>query len=265
MPACPSVNLPALLIRPLWLPWRRNTATCLLDSTASDGGNKDFILDYRLSGDDLASGLLLYEGEDENFFLAMVQPPKNLQEDEIPPREYIFIMDVSGSMYGFPIDISKTLLIELISKLKPTDRFNVLFFAGGNELLAESSLPATTENIQTAVNMIERRTGSGGTELLPALQRALSLPCSEMVSRTFVIATDGYVSVEKEAFDLIRNNLSNANFFPFGIGSSVNRYIIEGMAHVGMTEPLIITSQEEALEQADKVQGICSISCTDEH
>jgi len=229
-----------------------NSATCLLDSTASDGGNKDFIMDYRLSGDELKSGLLLYEGEDENFFLAMTQPPKSPREDQIPPREYIFIMDVSGSMYGFPIDISKTLLVDLISKLRPTDKFNVLFFAGGNELLAENSLAATMENIQKAVYMIEQKTGSGGTELLPALERALHLPCSDFYSRTFVIATDGYVSIEKEAFDLIRNNLSEANFFPFGIGSGVNRYIIEGMAHVGMTEPLIITSQEEAYIQAEK-------------
>ena len=229
-----------------------NYATCFLDSTASDGGNKDFILDYRLSGNEIASGLLLYEGEDENFFLAMIQPPKNPRIEQIPPREYVFIMDVSGSMHGFPIDISKTLLIDLIGKLRPTDRFNVLFFAGGNQLLAESSLPATTENIQKAVNMIENMTGSGGTELLPALQRALNLPSSDLASRTFVIATDGYVSVEKQAFDLIRNNLGNANFFPFGIGTSVNRYIIEGMAHVGMTEPLIITSQEEAITQAEK-------------
>jgi Ca-activated chloride channel family protein len=229
-----------------------NNATCLLDSTSSDGGNKDFILDYRLSGEELASGLLLYEGKDENFFLAMIQPPKNPRDDQIPPREYIFIMDVSGSMHGFPIDISKALLVDLISKLRPTDRFNVIFFAGGNDLLSEKSLPANIGNIQKAVNMIEQMTGSGGTELLPALERALLLPCSDFVARTFVIATDGYVSVEKEAFDLIRNNLSNANFFPFGIGSSVNRHIIQGMAHVGMSEPLIITNPDEAYQQAEK-------------
>lgn len=229
-----------------------NIAFCKLDSTASDGGNKDFILDYSLSGNELASGLLLYEGEDENFFLAMIQPPKNPRDDQIPPREYILIMDVSGSMYGFPIDISKTLLVDLVSNLRPTDKFNILFFAGGNELLAESSIEANNENIQMAVDMIEQRTGGGGTELLPALQRALNLPCSDLASRTFIIATDGYVSVEKEAFDLIRHNLGNANFFPFGIGSSVNRYIIEGMAHVGMTEPLIVTTREEAYVQAEK-------------
>jgi Ca-activated chloride channel family protein len=64
--------------------------------------------------------------------------------------------------------------------------------------------------------------------------------------------TDGYVSVEEEAFDLIRKNLGNANMFAFGIGSSVNRHLIEGMAHVGMGEPFILTKPETANAQAER-------------
>ncbi|HEX3007409.1 MAG TPA: hypothetical protein VHO90_07315, partial [Bacteroidales bacterium] len=58
----------------------------------------------------IQSGLLLYQGKDENFFLAMVQPPRRVTPQQIPPREYVFIVDVSGSMNGFPIDISKALM-----------------------------------------------------------------------------------------------------------------------------------------------------------
>lgn len=46
------------------------------------------------------------------------------------------------------------------------------------------------------------------------------------VSRTVVVVTDGYVTVEREAFDLVRRNLSQANLFSFGIGSSVNRHLV---------------------------------------
>ena len=87
---------------------------------------------------------------------------------------------------------------------------------------------------------------------MPALRRALSLPRSEGYSRTIIIATDGYVTVEEEAFDLIRKNLGNANMFTFGIGSGVNRYLIEGMARVGMGEPFVITKPEETREKAEK-------------
>ncbi len=231
-------------------------ATIKLDRSEKRGGNKDFILKYRLTGKRIQTGLLLYEGEDENFFLAMVQPPKAVSDLQIPPREYVFIVDVSGSMHGFPLKISKKLLKDLIGNLRPGDRFNVLLFAGGSSIMSSQSLPANNGNIRRAINLIESQRGGGGTRLLPALKRALSLPTAEGYSRSIVIATDGYVAVEAEAFDLIRNNLGNANMFTFGIGSSVNRHLIEGMARVGMGEPFVITRPEEAPEKAEKFRKL---------
>ncbi|MFP4061001.1 MAG: VIT domain-containing protein, partial [Bacteroidales bacterium] len=213
-------------------------------------GNRDFILDYRLAGDGLESGILLFEGEKENFFLAMIHPPGRIDEEIIPAREYVFIIDVSGSMHGFPLSVSKEMMRTLLSGLKPMDRFNVLLFAGNSSVLSKESLPATPQNIEYAMEHINSRSGSGGTELIHALRRAFDLKSTENYSRSFVILTDGYVTVEKEAFDLIRQNLNNANFYPFGIGTSVNRYIIEGMARVGKTEPIVVTAKEEAEKAA---------------
>ena len=98
--------------------------------------------------------------------------------------------------------------------------------------------------------MLDNQQGGGGTELLPALKRALAIPRDENVSRSVIIATDGYVSVEAEAFDLIRNNPGNVNMFAFGIGTSVNRHLIEGMARAGMGQPFVITKPEEAPAKA---------------
>lgn len=228
------------------------TVLCDLPAEDSKSGNRDFVLRYSLSGEEIQSGMLLYEGEDENFFLTMVQPPARPDDSDIPPREYVFIMDVSGSMNGFPISVSKVLLSDLISGLRPTDKFNVICFAGGSQILSDRSLDATQENITKALDFIDKREGGGGTNLLSALEKALALPGTEAYSRTFVIATDGYVTVEKEAFDLIRNSLSKANFFAFGIGSSVNRYLIDGIAHVGMGEPFVVLDVEEAIVSAEK-------------
>jgi Ca-activated chloride channel family protein len=161
-------------------------------------------------------------------------------------------VDVSGSMHGFPLDISKTLLRNLLTNLRPTDCFNVELFSGVSAVMSEKSLPVNEQNIEDAIAFINKEQGSGGTEVLPALTRALALPRTEGVSRTIVIATDGYVTVETEAFDLIRKNLGKANMFAFGIGSGVNRFIIEGMAHVGMGEPFIIEKPEAATAQAEK-------------
>jgi len=109
----------------------------------------------------------------------------------------------------------------------------VLLFAGSNSVLAPHPLPATQASLRSAIETIERQQGGGGTELLPALRRALAMPRDENRSRTIVLVTDGYVTVEPDAFDLVRERLGDANVFAFGIGSSVNRHLIEGLARAG--------------------------------
>lgn len=222
-----------------------------LKESDSLSGNKDFILDYVLSGDKNEAGVLLYEGEEENFFLSMIQPPKSPAPTDINYREYIFIVDVSGSMSGFPLEISKSLMTEVINGLDPLEKFNIICFSGGSSFLFDESKYATPENKESANSFLIALSGGGGTNLLPALKSALSYPTDDEYSRIFVIATDGYVTVERDAFDLIRNNLNKANFFAFGIGTSVNRFIIEGMAHAGMGEAFVVEKQSEAAADAE--------------
>ena len=74
----------------------------------------------------------------------------------------------------------------------------------------------------------------------------MSLPSEPNVSRSIVLVTDGYISGEKGVFDYIRDNLDRCNVFAFGIGSTVNRYLIEGVAKAGMGEPFIVTQEAEA-------------------
>ena len=216
------------------------------------GGNKDFVLRYQLRGDAIQAGTLLFPGEDENFFLTMVQPPKRLSRQEIPRREYVFIMDVSGSMHGFPLNTSKHLMRELAKELKETDLFNMLFFSGRSALLSERSIPATSSNIEQALGKFNELRGGGGTRLLNALKRAMALPTSDDVARTFVIVTDGYISVEPDVFEYIRANLGKANLFSFGIGSSVNRHLIDGMGRVGMGESFVTLNRQQATKNARK-------------
>mgnify|MGYP005832925137 CR=1 FL=1 len=216
-----------------------------------EAGTKDFVLRYALAGGQIQSGVLLYPGQEENFFLLMMEPPARVTNDAVLPREYIFIVDVSGSMNGFPLRVSKELITEIIGKLEPRDFVNVLLFSGGSAVLSESgSLQATEANKRKAISWVQSQKGGGGTELLSALERAFRLPRTPGISRIVVVATDGYVNVEPQAFELIRQSLGQANLFAFGIGSSVNRHLIEGMARAGRGEPFVIISEEEARKQA---------------
>lgn len=235
-----------------------NLAECKLPPADSLSGNRDFVLDYVLSGEKNSTGMLMYQGDTENFFLSMIQPPAAPQTEDIIPREYIFILDVSGSMYGVPLETSKKLVTDIINHLNINEKFNILCFAGSSGFLFEESKTATPENITMATEFISKLEGAGGTELLPALQKALAYPKDENFSRILMIATDGYVTVEKQAFDLVRNNLNKANFFAFGIGSGVNRYLIEGLAHAGMGEPFIVLNDKEATTKAELFKSYVS-------
>ena len=233
--------------------WQDATVADLtLDEADAFQGNRDFVLRYRLAGNQIASGLLLYQGQDENFFLYMAQPPQRVATDDIPAREFIFVVDISGSMTGFPLETSKQLLRDLIGQLRPSDTFNVVLFAGDASMLSPTSLPASQENISTAIRLIDEQRGGGGTELLGALQQAMRIPRQTDISRSVVLVTDGYISAEEGVFDYIRQNLNQCNVFSFGIGSSVNRYLIEGVARAGMGEPFIVQNEAQATAIAAK-------------
>ncbi|MCM1252173.1 MAG: VIT and VWA domain-containing protein [Clostridium sp.] len=209
-------------------------------------GNRDFILDYRLIGEEISMGLTLDKSDNENFFMLMLQPPERCEPEEIPPREYIFVLDVSGSMSGFPLETAKELLSGLVSNLRETDTFNLVLFSGASYQMAERSLPATQENMEKALRLIKEQTGAGGTELAAALEDTLQIPADKNYARNIVIVTDGYISGESEIFELIHDNLNRADFFAFGIGTAVNRYLIEGIASIGQGEPFIVTEKEQA-------------------
>jgi Ca-activated chloride channel family protein len=245
-----GLDCPSHTVYPQWQ--NASTAQVTFDDANPFQANQDFVLRYRLAGNQINSGLLLFQGQDENFFLYMAQPPERVATDEIPAREYIFVVDVSGSMSGFPLETAKSLLTRLIGQLRPTDYFNVVLFAGDSTVLSENPLQADAANLESAIRLLNDQRGNGGTELLPAIQRAMTLPRQQDISRNIVLVTDGFVSGEQGVFDYIRANLNQSNVFAFGIGSAVNRYLIEGVARAGMGEPFIVIDESQASAIAEK-------------
>lgn len=220
-------------------------------------GNRDFILKYRLTGEKIQSGLILSGGQtdngsssSENFFMLTIQPPERYEPEDILPREYIFVLDVSGSMSGYPLNTAKALIRDLVTDLHETDTFNLILFANETAQLSPGSLPATAKNVRAATKLIDELEGSGGTSLLPALENAVAIPRQDDTARSIVIITDGYISNDSEIISFITDNMDSASFFSFGIGSSVNDYLIRQIAGCGLGESFIVTDSEDAAESA---------------
>lgn len=239
----------------------RSASSADVRLTGEPAGNKDVVLRWRLAGDRVESGVLLAPAEGEGrdgWFLAMVEPPARVAASLIPPREYVFVVDVSGSMRGFPLDTSKAVLRGLLSRMRPQDSFNLVFFAGTSWTLSPGrSLAANDANLRKALAAIDGQRGGGGTELMQALRTAYDLPRSdERVARSVVVVTDGYVAVEAQAFRFVRERLNEASCFAFGIGSSVNRGLVEALARAGQGEPFVVLDPKAAAAAAERLQAI---------
>jgi Ca-activated chloride channel family protein len=238
--------------------WESQQSVRLSLKDNRDAGNRDFILHFKLQDEQIMTGLTRFEAEGEHFFLLVSEPPKRVLPEQIPARDYFFVIDVSGSMYGFPLETTKFLMRHLLGNLKTSDRFNVLFFAGNSRVLSPQPVNATEHNIARAIRMIDNEQGGGGTELYPALQNVFAMQSDENTSRNIVVITDGYISAEDRVFRLIDEQLHRNNLFAFGIGSSVNRYLIDGMAKAGRAESFVVTSQNEAKHQAKRFSDYIS-------
>ena len=220
--------------------------------------DRDFIVRYQLAGKKILSGLLTHKGSEENTFLLQLEPPREVRPEDIPERDFIFVIDVSGSMKGFPLNLAKDLFKGLAEELRPEDRFNMLLFAGANKVLSGKSLQANEANIDRALNFLNSTDGTGGTRLLNALEEALELPHDHDRSRSLVLISDGYIDAETEVFNLIKNKAAGTNIFPLGVGSSVNRHLLEGLSHFAGRDHFIVTHSTECDAAVTRFKNIIS-------
>jgi len=197
--------------------------------------NKDFTLRYDVAGKKIQDALLTHKGDKGGFFTLIVQPPERVTAEDVTPKELVFVLDTSGSMNGFPIEKAKETMKLALDNLYQYDTFNLITFAGDEHVLFPEPVPATKENLRKALAFLESRQGSGGTEMMKAIKASLDPSDAQKHVRIVCFMTDGYVGNEMEIIGEIQKH-PNARVFAFGIGSSVNRYLLDNMAKYGRGE-----------------------------
>jgi Ca-activated chloride channel family protein len=214
--------------------------------------NKDFILRYEVAGEAPQMAALAHHDERGGFFTLMIQPQREVTDDQVIKRELIFIVDTSGSMSGFPIEKSKEAMRKLIAGMRPDDLFNVVRFAGDTGTLWKVSRPATPANIRMAMQYVEGFQGGGGTEMRQGIMEALGQPAPEGALRLAFLLTDGYVGNEMQILETIEQTRRGARIFSLGVGSSVNRYLLDSAAEVGRGEAFYLRQDEDSSAVIDK-------------
>jgi len=213
--------------------------------------NKDFILRYRTATDEIGDAVLLHQDGRGTFFTLVLQPPRRVLPGEAMPKEMIFVIDRSGSMSGFPIEKAKETMRLCIEMMNPRDTFNLLSFSGGTGRCFEKPVANTAENRTTALKYLADLYGSGGTEMMKAIKAALEGQDDPERVRIVCFMTDGYIGNDFAIVDAVRRNAGTARVFAFGIGNSVNRFLLDGMAHAGRGEVEYVTLASQG-EQAAK-------------
>lgn len=197
--------------------------------------NKDFILRYDVTGRKIQDAVLAHRAEHGGFFTLILQPPERVAAAEVTPKELVFVLDTSGSMSGFPIEKAKETMQLALNGLYPRDTFNLITFAGDTHILFPKPVPATAANLAQAREFLATRRGGGGTEMMTAIRAALDPSDAQDHVRIVCFMTDGYVGNDFEIVGEVRRH-PNARVFSFGIGSSVNRFLLDKLAAEGRGE-----------------------------
>jgi Ca-activated chloride channel family protein len=197
--------------------------------------NKDFVFRYDVAGKKIEDALLTHSAGAGGFFTLILQPPDQIRTEDVTPKELVFVLDTSGSMSGFPIEKAKETMKLALDNLYPYDTFNLITFAGDEHILFPEPVPATKENLQKAQAFLETREGGGGTEMMKAIKASMDPSDAQNHVRIVCFMTDGYVGNEMEIIGEVQQH-PNARVFAFGIGGSVNRFLLDNMARYGRGE-----------------------------
>ena len=216
--------------------------------------NKDLILRYRVAGENTRATILTQSDKRGGHFATYLIPALNYKINEIVPKDVVFLMDTSASQQGEPLAKSKELMRRFIQGLNPNDTFTIIDFANTAKALSTTPLANTPANRQSAINYIEKLQANGGSELLNGLQTVMNFPAAATGRlRSIVLITDGYIGNENEVLARVQESLKPGNrLYSFGIGGSVNRFLLNRLAEVGRGTSQVIRQDEPSAEAAEK-------------
>jgi Ca-activated chloride channel family protein len=232
---------------------RRSDSTAEVTLKQSDNlPNKDFVLRYRVDGDRIKTAFMTHEDERGGFFTLVLYPPKNQKRIQRFPVEMVFVVDCSGSMQGKPLAKAKAAIDRALRLLDPDDTFQIIRFSNSASQLGPVPIRATRENVKRGLAHLHALESGGGTMMIRGIKAALDFPHDPRRLRLVTFATDGYIGNEADIFREIHQRIGDARIFSFGIGSSPNRHLLEGMARFGKGAVAFVGLDESAGQAVDR-------------
>ncbi|MDH5763992.1 MAG: VIT and VWA domain-containing protein [Nitrospinota bacterium] len=217
--------------------------------------NRDFVLLYQLAGQETRPAFLSHRDSKDGYFSLWIEPPAQPKSKHISAREMVFVLDTSGSMSGEPIDASKAFMRHALNNLRSRDYFRIIRFSNNASEFTSGPVRATPNNINNGLNYVDSLDANGGTEIPNAIRQAFSTPKPDGTLRIVVFLTDGYIGNESEVLRLISSSIGDARIYAFGVGTSVNRFLLSEMGKKGRGFARFLDPTENGNEVAMELAG----------
>lgn len=195
--------------------------------------NKDLMLEWGLAAAKPEVAVLSHKSSSTGTVMLTLQPQAKPKPEEVTPKEMVFVVDTSGSMSGEPIAKVKEAMRRAIKGMNPGDSFQIIRFDQAASSFRPLPVANTPANVRDGLSYLNGFDGAGGTNMIEGIKAALDFPRDPKRRRVVLFMTDGYIGNETEIFNAVRQRLGETRLFSFGVGSSVNRYLLDGMAKEG--------------------------------
>lgn len=218
--------------------------------------NKDFVLrlERKNKGHEVNSMVWRADSLSDAFFMVDVFPDEFSTADDRPALDIMFLIDISGSQSGTPLEYQKQAVLRMLDRLNSNDRLCVMAFEDAQYFaFADTMRVASVSNIATAKTWVKNLQPMGGTALYTALQALMKIPNPENKHRTTILLTDGFITNETEIISYLQNLKPQPQVFVFGAGGNLNRNFLQNAAAIGngfSTEIMLSESVNTRVDEA---------------
>lgn len=223
------------------------TKTAATSTAPAQHLNKDIVVYWRLQpGLPGSVDMITYKkpGSHQGTFMMTITPGDDLAAIT-EGRDWIFVLDYSGSMQGKYASLTEG-VNKGLHKLNANDRFKILLFNDGSREITQGYTQATPELINNAIQTMNSINPAGGTNLYAGVEHGIKSLDADR-SSAIILVTDGEANIgltEKKDFIKLLE-AKDVRLFTFVMGNSANRPLLEGMAKVSNGFAMNISNSDD--------------------
>ncbi|MDD2744033.1 MAG: VWA domain-containing protein, partial [Rhodocyclaceae bacterium] len=214
--------------------------------------DRDFVLEIHPQG--VESIGLLASHDDQSVVALNFLPPAESSDADAKGRNFVMVLDCSGSMAGDSIDQAKEGIRLALTRLKPEDKFALIGFGSNYQCFHDFLLPANRKNINLAHEFVKNLPDMGGTEMMTALEAALGYSTikDDGVSPPIdvLLLTDGEAWGVESMAKVARSG--GHRIFTVGIGSAVAEDVVRTLADGTSGACELVTPNENMAERIER-------------